>query len=89
VTGSTSAERQTMTGSADESGSSGPQYHAYLIRFWRDGLGGEWRGLLAHVPSGETQRFGSPPLLWAYLQAQLDADRGQSEAGSRGEDTGQ
>jgi hypothetical protein len=77
---------RTITGGDEKTGHSGPRYHAYLIRLWRDGPGGAWRASLAHVASGETQRFGSPQLLWAYLQAQLEAESdasGEHDAGNR------
>jgi hypothetical protein len=79
-----------MTGSDGLTDGGGQQYRAYLIRLWRDGPGGAWRASLAHVGSGETHRFASLPLLWAYLRAQLDAEGGEGgehTAGSFEEDT--
>ena len=50
-----------------------PNYHAYLIRIWRDTEKTPWRASVTHVETGEVHRFGSPDLAWEYLQARLKA----------------
>jgi hypothetical protein len=46
-------------------------YHAYLIRIWRDNDQAPWRAATTHVGTGEIHKFASLPLLWLYLQSQL------------------
>ncbi|MEP7355724.1 MAG: hypothetical protein ABI847_00630 [Anaerolineales bacterium] len=53
------------------SSESAANYHAYLIRLWRDGRQAPWRASVTHAATGEVQRFAAPELAWAYLQAKL------------------
>ena len=47
-------------------------YHAYLIRLWRDNEQQPWRAELILPQSGEAQRFAAPEQAYAYLQQQLE-----------------
>lgn len=48
-------------------------YHAYLVRIWRDNEQAPWRGSATHVTTGEIHKFATLPLLWRYLQSQVGA----------------
>ena len=48
-------------------------YHAYLVRLWRDSLHAPWRAAVTHVATGAVHRFASPELAWTYVQEQLQA----------------
>jgi hypothetical protein len=43
-------------------------YHAGLLRLWRDGPGGAWRASLQDAESGERVGFADLERLFAYLQ---------------------
>ena len=43
-------------------------YHAGLLRLWRDGPGGRWRASLQDVESGERIGFAGLERLFAYLR---------------------
>ena len=46
-------------------------YHAYLIRLWRDDEQQPWRAELVSPHSGEARHFATPEQAYAYLQQQL------------------
>ena len=48
-------------------------YHAGLLRLWRDGPGGPWRASLQDAESGERIGFADLEQLFAYLR-RLTAD---------------
>lgn len=50
-------------------------YHAYLIRLWRDDEQQPWRAELVSPQSGETRRFASPEQLFSYVQEQIETDQ--------------
>jgi hypothetical protein len=52
----------------DSSESSQADYHAGLLRLWRDGSGGAWRASLQDAESGERIGFASLEQLFAYLR---------------------
>jgi hypothetical protein len=43
-------------------------YHAGLLRLWRDGPGGPWRASLQDAESGERIGFADLDRLFAYLR---------------------
>jgi hypothetical protein len=43
-------------------------YHAGLLRLWREGAGGAWRASLQDVESGERFGFADLEQLFAYLR---------------------
>jgi hypothetical protein len=43
-------------------------YHAGLLRLWRDGPGGPWRASLQDAESGERLGFANLEQLFAYLR---------------------
>ena len=47
-------------------------YHAFLLRVWREDGRAPWRAALENPHTGEKHTFTSPEQFWAYLQAQLD-----------------
>jgi hypothetical protein len=47
-------------------------YHAYLIRLWRDDKQQPWRAELVSPHTGEAQRFASSEQLFTYVQQQMD-----------------
>lgn len=50
-------------------------YHAYLLRLWCEGEGGDWRAMLEDPHTGERRGFPDIGALIAYLVAQTSADR--------------
>jgi hypothetical protein len=52
-----------------------PNYHAYLLRIWREGEGTPWRGAVVHVLTGELYKFSDPELALAHLKALLDREQ--------------
>lgn len=51
--------------------------HLFIVRVWReDGqpeLGGQWRGSIEHVPSGQRIHFVSLATLTEFMQAYMSA----------------
>jgi hypothetical protein len=54
-----------------------PNYHAFLIRLWRDETQQPWRAELVSPHSGETRRFATPEQLFSYVQEQMEAATGR------------
>ena len=50
-----------------------PNYHSYLVRIWRDSQRAPWHASMTRVATGEVIKFGSPQLLWEFVQRQLAA----------------
>lgn len=57
-----------------------PNYHAFLVRLWRDGEHAPWRASVTHVGTGEAHRFANPHLVWVYIQTQLAATAQDEDA---------
>lgn len=55
-------------------------YHAYLIRLWRDDEQQPWRAELVSPHSGEARHFATPEQAYAYLQQQLKPPIGDLSA---------
>lgn len=53
-----------------------PNYHAYLVRLWRDDRQQPWRAELVSPHTGETIRFATAEQLFGYLRAQMEEDEG-------------
>ncbi len=51
-------------------------YHAFLLRLWRDGENAAWRASLEDPYSGERHNFGSLQQLWSFFQERLRPDVG-------------
>lgn len=49
-------------------------YHAYLVRLWRDDRQQPWRAELVSPRTGEAVRFGTAEQLFSYMQEQMAAD---------------
>lgn len=49
------------------------EYHAYLLRFWRESPGGSWRALLQDAATGERHGFAGLVDLLRFLWAQSEA----------------
>jgi hypothetical protein len=61
-------------------------YHAVLLRLWRDGPGGAWRASLQHAESGERIGFARLEQLFAYLRrlaTHTPGERGTSTTAER------
>ncbi|MBE2198291.1 MAG: hypothetical protein IAE79_06745 [Anaerolinea sp.] len=56
-------------------------YHAYLIRLWREDKQQPWRAELVSPQSGEARRFATPQQAYAYLQQKLEQEREREEEG--------
>jgi hypothetical protein len=54
-------------------------YHAYLIRLWRENEGLPWRAELEASDTGEKRRFAAPEQAYAYLQQKLEREREREE----------
>lgn len=46
-------------------------YHAYLIRLWRDETQQPWRAELVSPHTGEARRFATPEQAFRYVQEQI------------------
>ena len=55
-----------------------PNYHAYLIRLWREDEQQPWRAELVSPQSGEARRFATPEQAYAYLQQKLELERDET-----------
>jgi hypothetical protein len=53
------------------------EYHAFLLRLWRDHAQQSWRASLQSTTTGERFHFGTLDELFAYLDARLET--GDSE----------
>ena len=49
-------------------------YHAYLIRLWRENEGLPWRADLEAPDTGEKRRFAAPEQAYAYLPQKLERE---------------
>lgn len=54
-------------------------YHAYLIRLWREDEQQPWRAELVSPQSGAARRFATPQQAYAYLQQKLEQEREREE----------
>ena len=53
-------------------------YHSYLLRLWRSSQSNAvWRASLESAQSGERRAFADLESLFAFLEAQTDADAGK------------
>jgi hypothetical protein len=55
-----------------------PNYHAFLIRLWRDETQQPWRAELVSPHTGEARRFATPEQLFNYVQQQMEETTGRS-----------
>ena len=46
-------------------------YHALMIRYWREELGGGWRFMVQDVSTGEQYGFAEVDLLLAFLHQRM------------------
>ncbi len=50
--------------------------HLFIVRFWREesegASGGQWRGSVEHVPTGQRAHFVSLDVLDAFISKQLN-----------------
>ncbi len=47
-------------------------YHAYLVRLWRDDQEQPWRAELVSPHTGEARCFATTEQLFSYMQGQMD-----------------
>jgi hypothetical protein len=57
-------------------------YHAYLLRIWRDGQESPWRTSLVDPHSGEKMSFASLEQMWSFLHGLLQEEGRNGEKGS-------
>jgi hypothetical protein len=52
--------------------------HLFIVRFWREeseaAPGGQWRGTVEHVPTGQRTHFVSLDVLDAFISKQLNSE---------------
>lgn len=48
------------------------EYQAFLVRVWKDGEEGLWRGSVQSVQTGEITRYASLTELFMFLEAQTE-----------------
>jgi hypothetical protein len=53
-------------------------YHAFLLRFWREDDRSSWHAGLENPHTGEKHTFTNPELLWAYIEAQMNPPKNHS-----------
>jgi hypothetical protein len=49
-------------------------YHAYLIRLWRDEAQQPWRAELVFPHTGEARRFATPEQMFTFMQQQMEGN---------------
>lgn len=49
-------------------------YHAYLIRLWRDEAQQPWRAELVSPHTGEARRFATPEQMFTFMQQQMEGN---------------
>ena len=54
-----------------------PDYHAFLLRIWRNDARQGWHASLRHTANGQIYHFGTLDELFAFLDAQLGHDEGE------------
>lgn len=47
-------------------------YHAYLLRLWRESPSSSWRAMLQDVATGERHGFAGLVTLWSFLRAEIE-----------------
>lgn len=53
------------------------EYQAFLVRVWKDGEEGLWRGSVQSIQTGEITRFASLTELFIFLEAQIEGTEGE------------
>ncbi|MCA9993903.1 MAG: hypothetical protein KDE29_23145 [Anaerolineales bacterium] len=48
------------------------QWESFVVRFWREAAGGQWRGQITHAPGREQQYFTTLAQLEAFLARFVD-----------------
>ncbi len=51
-----------------------PEYHAFLLRLWRDNARQDWHASLQRTETGQRFQFGTLDELFVFLDAHLGAD---------------
>lgn len=54
-----------------------PEYHAFLLRIWRDDARLDWRASLQRTETQQLYHFGTLDELFAFLDVQLKTDDGK------------
>jgi len=60
------------------------EHQVFVLRFWREGSGGAWRGQIVHLPDQETTSFAS----WTQAMAFIDRFVRPSSTGDISEGAG-
>jgi hypothetical protein len=55
--------------------SGSPDYHAYLLRIWREEPAAPWRATLENAHTGERCNFATIELLFLFLDQQTQTER--------------
>jgi hypothetical protein len=51
------------------------EYQSYLLRLWREGAQGTWRGSLQDTATGQVSYFASVESLYSFLMACIDREQ--------------
>ena len=60
------------------------EYQVFVLRFWREGTSGTWRGQIVHLPDRETASFAS----WDQAQAFVGRFAMETGVGNIADDEG-
>lgn len=60
-----------------------PEYHAFLLRLWRDGSRHGWHASLQSTDTGQRFHFRTLDDLFAFLDASLEANDGERFPGTQ------
>ena len=60
------------------------EYQAFVLRFWREGTSGAWRGQIVHLPDQQTASFAN----WDQAQAFVDQYVMKTGIGNMADDDG-
>ena len=55
-------------------------YHAYLIRLWRDDQHEPWRAELVSPHTGEARCFATAEQLFSYMQRKIETESSQPQS---------
>ena len=58
------------------------EYQVFVLRFWREGTSGTWRGQIVHLPEQETASFAR----WDQAQAFVSRFVSDTGSGNRADD---
>jgi hypothetical protein len=68
---------------AGKNGNLKGDYHAFLLRLWRERSGGRWHATLEHPQTGKRLAFANLPALHEYLSALTETDSTSAHGSAR------